>query len=174
MNDLSNDMNRVGAGAAALAALHPEAYDPDDKLSFAVGYGHYRNANAGALGVFYKPTYDTTLSLGGTIGNGDPMINLGFSFKVGQRSKNAVSIYSSNIELIREMNAMKTGDERQTKVINAQAQRIVNLETENAQMKEQIAEIMKKLNMSDTVQKSATTRPATAKPVAGKSDRAVF
>ena len=81
--DLTRDINKVGAGAAALAALHPQDYDPNNKVEFAAGYGHYRNANAMALGVFYRPNGGTTLSLAGTIGNGDPMLSAGVSFKLG-------------------------------------------------------------------------------------------
>ena len=80
---LTQDINRVGAGAAALAGLHPQDYDPDNKLDFAAGYGHYKNANATALGIFYRPNAGTTVSLSGTIGNGDPMISAGLSFKLG-------------------------------------------------------------------------------------------
>ena len=80
---LTQDINRVGAGAAALAGLHPQDYDPNNKLDFAAGYGHYKNANATALGIFYRPNAGTTISLAGTIGNGDPMISAGLSFKLG-------------------------------------------------------------------------------------------
>lgn len=81
--DLTRDINKVGAGAAALAGLHPQDYDPNNKVEFAAGYGHYRNANAMALGVFYRPNGGTTFSLAGTIGNGDPMLSAGVSFKLG-------------------------------------------------------------------------------------------
>ena len=80
---LTRDINKVGAGAAALAGLHPQDYDPDNKLDFAVGYGHYHNANATAFGMYYRPNAVTTLSLAGTIGNGDPMLSAGLSFKLG-------------------------------------------------------------------------------------------
>lgn len=88
---LSNDIGKVGAGAAALAALHPQDFDPDDKLSFAAGYGHYRSANATALGVYYQPNEDTTFSFAGTIGNGDAMLNAGVSFRLGRGGKNTLS-----------------------------------------------------------------------------------
>lgn len=77
-------VDRVGAGAAALAALHPQDFDPDDKWDFAVGYGNYRGANAAAVGAFYKPNEDTTFSVGGTVGGGENMVNAGISFKFGQ------------------------------------------------------------------------------------------
>ena len=77
-------VDRVGAGAAALAALHPQDFDPDDKWDFAVGYGNYRGANAAAVGAFYRPNEDTTFSVGGTVGGGENMVNAGVSFKFGQ------------------------------------------------------------------------------------------
>ena len=155
MSSLRNDINKVGAGAAALAALRPEGYDPDDKFSFAIGYGHYKNANAGAIGAFYKPNQDTTVSFGSTIGNGDPMMNIGFSFKLGARSKGA-SIYSSNVELVREMNSIRKDNEMLRKVNSDQAKEIDALKADNAQMKAQIAQILKKLELSDTVKKTVT------------------
>ena len=82
-NRLTKDINRVGAGSAALAALHPQDFNPDDKWDFAVGYGHYKNANASAVGTFYRPNAGTTVSLAATIGNGDPQVSAGVSFKIG-------------------------------------------------------------------------------------------
>ena len=79
----THDINRVGAGASALAALHPTAYDASDKISFASGYGHYKNANSSALGAFYHPNEKTMVSVAGTIGNNDAMLSAGVSIKVG-------------------------------------------------------------------------------------------
>ena len=83
----TRDMNRVGAGASALAGLHPSAYDASDKLSFATGYGHYKNANTSALGAFYHPNEKTMVSMAGTIGNKDAMLSAGVSVKVGLGDK---------------------------------------------------------------------------------------
>ena len=116
VGSLSNDINKVGAGAAALAALHPEGFDPADKWSFAVGYGHYKNANAGALGAFYKPNFDTTLSIGGTIGNGSSMMNAGVSFKLGQRGAR-LSQNASNSQLVQEVNALRAENAQQAQEI---------------------------------------------------------
>ena len=80
---LTKNINQVGAGAAALAGLHPQEYDPNNKLDFAAGYGHYKNANATAIGMYYRPNAGTTISLAGTIGNGSPMLSAGLSFKIG-------------------------------------------------------------------------------------------
>ena len=84
---VTRDVNRVGAGASALAGLHPSSYDASDKLSFATGYGHYKNANTSALGAFYHPNEKTMVSLAGTIGNKDAMLSAGMSIKVGLGDK---------------------------------------------------------------------------------------
>lgn len=84
VNKLDNRVNRVGAGAAALAALHPLDFDPDDKWDFAAGYGNYRGANAAAVGAYYRPNEDTMFSVGGSFGGGENMVNAGVSFKLGQ------------------------------------------------------------------------------------------
>ena len=128
---LDHDINKVGAGAAALAALHPEGFDPADKWSFAVGYGHYRNANAGALGAFYKPNLDTTVSIGGTIGNGDPMLNAGVSFKLGRRSAR-LSQNASDSQLVQEVNALRADNNRLRDDSRAQAEKIERLEAQVA------------------------------------------
>lgn len=84
LNKLDNRINRVGAGAAALAALHPLDFDPDDKWDFAAGYGNYRGANAEAVGLYYRPNEDTMFSVGGSFGGGENMINAGVSLKIGR------------------------------------------------------------------------------------------
>lgn len=75
------------AGAVALAALHPLDYDPSNKLDFAVGYGHYKNENAVAVGAYYRPNENIMISVGGTMGNGDNAVNAGVSFKIGHSGK---------------------------------------------------------------------------------------
>ncbi len=80
INKLGNRINKVGAGAAALAALHPMDFDPDDKWSFAAGYGNYAGQNAAALGAYYRPDEKVMFSVGGTVGNGENMVNAGVSF----------------------------------------------------------------------------------------------
>lgn len=84
LNKLDNRINRVGAGAAALAALHPLDFDPNDKWDFAAGYGNYRGANAAAVGLYYRPNEDTMFSVGGSFGGGENMINAGVSLKIGR------------------------------------------------------------------------------------------
>ena len=110
VNRLDDKINKVGAGAAALAALHPLDFDPDDKLSFSAGIGHYKDSTAAAIGAFYQPNDDTLFSIGGTIGNGEEMVNAGVSIRFGQhshqsRSKKAMA--KEIIELRAEMAELK-------------------------------------------------------------------
>ena len=86
IDKLDNRVNKVGAGAAALAALHPLDFDPEDKWDFAAGYGNYSGASAVALGAYYRPNEDTMFSVGGSFGNGENMVNAGVSLKLGQSS----------------------------------------------------------------------------------------
>ena len=82
INQLGNRVNKVGAGAAALAALHPMDFDPDDKLTFSAGYGNYGGENAAAIGAYYRPDEKVMFSVGGTVGNGENMVNAGVSFSL--------------------------------------------------------------------------------------------
>ena len=83
VNELGDRMDRVGAGAAALAALHPLDFDPDDKWDIAAGYGNYKDAHAVSVGAFYRPNEDTMFSVGGSFGGGENMVNAGVSLKLG-------------------------------------------------------------------------------------------
>ena len=87
VNRLDSRVNKVGAGAAALAALHPLDYDPQDKWDFAAGVGNYRNATAAAVGLFYRPNERTMFNLGWTMGDNRNMVNGGFSLKFGKSNK---------------------------------------------------------------------------------------
>ncbi|WP_443682550.1 YadA-like family protein, partial [Phascolarctobacterium succinatutens] len=80
INKLGSRVNKVGAGAAALAALHPMDFDPDDKLTFSAGYGNYAGENAAAIGAYYRPDEKVMFSVAGTVGNGENMVNAGVSF----------------------------------------------------------------------------------------------
>ena len=84
VGELGTRVNRVGAGAAALAALHPLDFDPDDKWDVAAGYGNYKDAHAMSVGAFYRPNEDTMFSVGGSFGGGENMVNAGVSVKLGQ------------------------------------------------------------------------------------------
>lgn len=104
-------MNKVGAGAAALAALHPLDFDPDDKWDFAAGYGNYNGVNAAAIGAYYRPNEDTTFSVGGSFGNGENMVNAGVSVKLGQGnhvSTSKVAMAKEIKELRKEVEAFKS------------------------------------------------------------------
>ena len=103
VNKLGTRVDRVGAGAAALAALHPLDFDPDDKWDFAAGYGNYRGANAAAVGAYYRPNEDTMFSIGGSFGGGENMVNAGVSIKLGQGNH----ISTSRVAMAKEMEAMR-------------------------------------------------------------------
>jgi len=113
VSSLDRRVDRVGAGAAALAALHPQDFDPDDKWDFAVGYGNYRGANAAAVGAFYRPNEDTTLSVGGTVGGGENMVNAGISFKFGQGNH----VTNSRVAMAKEILALKDYVQKQDEKI---------------------------------------------------------
>ena len=91
INKLDNRVDKVGAGAAALAALQPLGFDPEDKWDFAAGYGNYSGASAVALGAYYRPNEDTMFSVGGSFGNGENMVNAGVSLKLGQSNHTPAS-----------------------------------------------------------------------------------
>ena len=87
VDNLGSRVDKVGAGAAALAALRPMDFDPDDKLTFAAGYGNYKGKNAAAVGAFYRPDEKVMLSVGGTFGNGENMVNAGISFSLDRTAR---------------------------------------------------------------------------------------
>ena len=97
---LGDRVDRVGAGAAALAALHPLDFDPDDKWDVAAGYGNYKGAHAVAIGAFYRPNEDTMFSVGGSFGGGENMVNAGVSLKLGQGNHVSTSKVAMAKEII--------------------------------------------------------------------------
>lgn len=118
---LGNQVNRVGAGAAALAALHPLDFDPDDKWDITAGYGNYKNAHALALGAFYRPNESTMFSLGASIGGGENMFNAGISVKLGQGN----NVTTSRVAMAKE---------------------IIDLRDDNKELRKQVEEINNRLN----------------------------
>ena len=104
VGDVEKRVNKVGAGSAALAALHPLDFNPDDKWTIVAGYGHYHNANSAALGAFYRPNEDTMFSVGGTVGTGETQLNAGVSLRLGKRSPESRSRVAMGRE-IAELNA---------------------------------------------------------------------
>ena len=110
ISKLGNRINKVGAGAAALAALHPLDFDPDDKWDFAAGYGNYNGENAAAIGAYYRPNEDTMFSVGGSFGNGENMVNAGVSLKLGQGnhvSTSKVAMAKEIKDLRKELEGLK-------------------------------------------------------------------
>lgn len=99
IGQLSSRVNKVGAGAAALAALHPMDFDPDDKLTFSAGYGNYAGQNAAAIGAYYRPDEKVMFSVGGTVGNGENMVNAGISFSLDRTNH----VSNSRTALAREV-----------------------------------------------------------------------
>lgn len=111
ISKLGNRINKVGAGAAALAALHPLDFDPDDKWDFAAGYGNYNGENAVAIGAYYRPNEDTMFSVGGSFGNGENMVNAGVSLKLGQGnhvSTSKVAMAKEIKDLRKELEGLKS------------------------------------------------------------------
>ena len=117
VNELGDRMDRVGAGAAALAALHPLDFDPDDKWDVAAGYGNYKDAHAVSVGAFYRPNEDTMFSVGGSFGAGENMVNAGVSVKLGQgnhvstskvaMAKEIVDLRDENKDLKKRLDTME-------------------------------------------------------------------
>lgn len=130
---LGDRVNRVGAGAAALAGLHPLDFDPDNKWDFAAGYGNYKNANAFAIGAYYRPNEDTMFSIGGSFAGGENMVNAGISWKFGQKNnvsrsrvsvaKDVLALRQQVAVLTKELEAYKSGSVTKGK---ASVQRNIN------------------------------------------------
>lgn len=126
LSDLDGKLGKVGAGAAALAALHPLDYDADDKFSFAAGYGNYAGENAAALGAFYRPNENVMFSVGGTLGTGENMVNAGVSFALGHGA------------------AAGTSKAAMAKKIEAQDEEIADLKAEVEELKAMVRELAAK------------------------------
>ena len=128
VNKLGSRVNKVGAGAAALAALHPLDFDPDDKWDVAAGYGHYKNADAAAIGAFYQPNEDTMLSIGGSFGGGENMVNAGVSVKLGQGNH----VSTSRVAMAKEIRDLRENVAKLNDVVNRQSALIDKLTGVNA------------------------------------------
>ena len=129
---LNNNINKAAAGSNALAALHPLDYDPDDKADFAVGYGHYRNANAAAVGAFYHPNENTMVNVGVSLGNGDPGFNAGVSFKVGRGGAGREAMSKTEMAKViksqsKEIDALKKDNADKDKRIDALEQKMAEI-----------------------------------------------
>ena len=99
-NYTDKQVAHVGANAAALSALHPLSFNPNEKVEYSVGYGNYKGSNGVAVGVFAHPNENTLLSLGATFGTGDNMINAGATFRVGKSYK---QVTNSNVAVAKDV-----------------------------------------------------------------------
>ena len=139
VGELDTRVNKVGAGAAALAALHPQEFEPEDKWGIAAGVGNYKNATAAAVGLFYRPNERTLLNLGWTMGDSRNMVNAGVSVKLGSGSTYAGF---SKVQ-------MATRLTQQEEKITAQEQEIKELREREEQREKQMQEILSKLKMME-------------------------
>lgn len=134
---MTHEVSRAGAGAAALAALHPLEWDPDSKFEFALGYGHYKAANAAALGLFYRPNEDVMYNLGGTLGNGGAMMSGGVTFRFGTKGRKPKASPLAMQQTIMDQNAKI---EHQDEMLKIQANKIDSLEKELLDLKRLITQ----------------------------------
>lgn len=119
---LDTKIDRVGAGAAAMANLHPLDFDPEDKWSFSAGFGNYRSASAMAVGAFYRPNERTLFSLSSSFGNGENMLGLGASFKIGKESP------KTRANLQKTIASLEETVRNQEEALKAQDEKIARLE----------------------------------------------
>ncbi len=117
LNKLDARVNRVGAGAAALAALQPLDFDPDDKWDFAAGYGNYAGAHAVAIGAYYRPTEDLMFSVGGSFGGGENMVNAGVTFKLGQGNH----VTTSRVAMAKEISLLRSNVDELKAIVSRQS-----------------------------------------------------
>ncbi len=137
INRLDSKVNKVGAGAAALAALHP--IDMDNKFGMGLGYGNYRDAHSMALGLFYRPQDNLMFSIGGAMGNGENMINAGISIALDKGFSNSKALMARKIQA----QAEELEAQRQTNAV--QEEKIQNLEAENEEIKARNARLEARL-----------------------------
>lgn len=132
VNKLDNRIDRVGAGAAALAALHPQDFDPDAKWDFAAGYGNYRGASATAIGAFYRPNEDVMISVGGAFGGGENMVNAGLSFKIGRGASNVTNSRTAMAKEIKDLREAVAKQDAQIRQLTALVQTLAGVKTDAA------------------------------------------
>ena len=114
---IDSKVNKVGAGAAALAALHPQDYDSSAKWNVAAGFGNYRHSNAAAIGLFYRPNPDMMFSVGTNFGNGENMVNFGVSVKLGKSSPYAAMSKAQLVDTVEKQNEKIERIEAQLRVM---------------------------------------------------------
>ena len=136
ISKLDNRVDRVGAGAAALAALHPLDFDPTSRWEVSAGIGNYRGANAVAVGAFYRPNYDTMISLGSSYGGGENMVNAGVTFRIGEGT---TKVYSSQDALAREVDSLRSVVDEQNRKLESQSQQLTAQNNKIESQSEQLA-----------------------------------
>ena len=138
INKLDNRVDRVGAGAAALAALHPLDFDPTSRWEFSAGIGNYRGANAVAVGAFYRPNYDTMVSIGSSYGGGENMVNAGVTWRIGE---GGTGNYQSKGAMAQEINSLRSVVDEQNSKLASQNDKIEaqnsKIEAQSQQLEEQ-------------------------------------
>ncbi len=135
LSKLSNRVDKGIAGAAALAALHPMDFDPDDKLTFAAGLGNYKGENAGAVGMFFRPDEKVMLSLGATVGNSENIVNAGVSFSLDRTARNTnnkAAMAREILDMRAQMNQMASANAALVQQVNEMAAIINELKGNNA------------------------------------------
>lgn len=142
VGELGDRINKVGAGAAALAALHPLDYDPEDKWDFAVGVGNYRNATAAAVGLFYRPNERTMFNLGWTMGDNRNMVNGGFSLKFGKSNK-YIKYSKAEMASVIDKQSREIAELKARDVQNAKDK--AEMKADNAEMKAEIEALKKQV-----------------------------
>jgi len=142
INQLGGRINKVGAGAAALAALHPLDYDPEDKWDFAAGVGNYRNATAAAVGLFYRPNERAMFNLGWTMGDNRNMVNGGFSLKFGKSNK-YIKYSKAEMASVIDKQSKEIAELKARDVQNAKDK--AEMKADNAEMKAEIEALKKQV-----------------------------
>ena len=116
-----NQVNKVGAASAALAALHPLEFNKDYKWQFATGFGNYGNKTAVALGAFYQPNENILLSLGTTLGGHNNMVNGGATFRFGHNSEmNTDKQVATDVKVKELENRLKVMEEKYNELLQNQ------------------------------------------------------
>lgn len=139
---MNNRMSKVGARAAALAALHPLDFDPSDKLNFAAGYGNYKGENAAAIGAFYRPNEKVMFSIAGTMSGQENMVNAGVSFSLDRTN----GIVGSKAVMAREITELKEKVAKQDEQIAKQDEQIAKQEQQIAELVNLVKQLSSKAN----------------------------
>ncbi|WP_276689661.1 ESPR-type extended signal peptide-containing protein [Acidaminococcus massiliensis] len=142
LNRMDTRINRVGAGAAALAALHP--VETDGRWSLSAGFGSYRNANSLAFGTFYRASDNVLFNMGATVGNGENMINAGFSIAL---DRNPAVTGMTKAAMVREIRNLKQDNQAKDAQVKELQNQVDALKKENDDTKAKLALIMAKLGM---------------------------